>query len=150
MEHKVTGLYMLILMEPTLEEALAFYQKIGFKQIFHLKDRWAELGAGNVRLGLCPTSQPPVDVRTGIVLEVNDIRGFYETNKEQVTFLQEPTEAVHGIMVSMKDPGGNIIDLYQPTPEKVVDLVKKSANSSADNNGCCAGEDDCNASGNCA
>ncbi len=27
-------------------------------------------------------------------------------------------------MASMKDPGGNIIDLYQPTPEKVQKIVK--------------------------
>lgn len=140
MDHTITGLYMLILMEPTLEEAVAFYQKIGFKQLFHLKDRWAELVSGDVRIGLCPTSQPPMDVRTGMVLEVHDLKNFYQTMKDQITFLQEPTEAVHGIMISIKDPGGNIIDLYQPTPEKVADLVKEKTQDNKDS--CCSPDKD--------
>jgi len=138
-DNSIAGIYMLILMESTLEEAVAFYQKIGFKQLFHLKDRWAELAAGNVRIGLCPTSQPPMDMRTGIVLEVSDLKTFYQTMKEQITFLQEPTEAVHGIMVSIKDPGGNIIDLYQPTPEKVAELVKEKVKEDKDD--CCSDKD---------
>jgi len=28
-------------------------------------------------------------------------------------------------MCSFKDPGGNIFDLYQPTPEKVQEMVEK-------------------------
>lgn len=131
---------MVILMEPSLEEAVAFYQKIGFKQLFHLKDRWAELISGDVRIGLCPTSHPPMDVRTGIVLEVADLKGFYDSMKDQVTFLQEPAEAVHGIMISIKDPGGNIIDLYQPTPEKVADLVKEKVKEDKDD--CCSSKND--------
>ena len=76
-------------------------------------------------MGLCPTVQKPSDRVTGIVLEVEDVKKFYETFQDTIPFKSEPQEKVHGIMVSMQDPGGNIIDLYQPTPERVQNLVKE-------------------------
>ena len=90
-----------------------------------MEKRWAEFELGNTKLGLCPTEQELPERHTGIVLEVEDIQSIYkELSAKGITFVNEPKEAPHGIMASIKDPGNNIIDLYQPTPEKVNDLVK--------------------------
>lgn len=116
---------MLILMEGDLEKAVEFYQKLNFPVSFHLEGKWAELNIGDVKLGLAPTDQKLPDRHTGIILEVSDVKKVYDDLKNKgVEFVREPFEAVHGVMASMKDPGGNIIDLYQPTPEKVEEMVK--------------------------
>lgn len=116
---------MLILMEHDLEGAVEFYKKIGFPVKFHIKEKWAEFSIENVKLGLCPTGQGPFDRHTGIVLEVDDLKKFQEEIENKgLGFLAEIKESVHGLMASIKDPSGNIMDFYQPTPEKVKDFVK--------------------------
>ena len=118
---------MLILMQPDLEAAVTFYSELGLVKKFHLKDKWAEFDVQGVSLGLCPIDATDLpDRRTGIVLEVEDLRALHQELIDYVQFLNEPVEAIHGLMVSFKDPGGNILDLYQPTPEKVRDLVKET------------------------
>lgn len=119
----VKKLSMVIIMAPNIEQAVAFYTLFGLRLRFHLKDAWAEFSLGETKLGICPTSRPVVDTRTGIVLEVEDLQSVYDALKETVIFLGEPKKALHGIMVSFRDPGGNILDLYQPTPEKIGDLL---------------------------
>ena len=117
---------MLILMQKDLEKGVEFYKKLGLPVVFHLEGKWAEMAVGDVKFGLCPTDQDLPDRHTGIILEVPDVAQAYEEFKGLgVEFIHEPSEAVHGIMTSMKDPGGNIIDLYQPTPEKVKEMVEK-------------------------
>ncbi len=139
----ITKLGMVILLEHDLEAAVVFYKKIGLKPIFHLKDSWAEFAIGPVKLGLCPTSQKPTDRITGIVLELEDVRNFYETFKDTIQFKSEPQEKVHGIMVSMQDPGGNIVDLYQPTPERVQELVKEVVDRDQKTSGSCCAKESC-------
>lgn len=135
MQLSIKRLAMAIMFEPDLEAAVEFYKKLGLKPAFHLKGRWAELMAGTVQIGLCPTDAQLPDRRTGLVFEVDNVQGLYNVFKDEITFVNEPTEALHGIMASIKDPGGNIIDLYQPTPEKV------QANAqNADAASCCKGE----------
>lgn len=121
----ITKVGMIILLEPDVDAAVSFYKKLGLKQIFHIKESWAEFALGEVKIGLCPTSQEVRDRITGIVLEVDDVRAFYEQYKNEIPFKSAPIEKVHGIMASIQDPGGNIIDLYQPTPEKVQKMVKE-------------------------
>jgi len=41
----------------------------------------------------------------------------------------------------IKDPGNNILDLYQPTPEKVKAAVQKAAHDAEKKEGCCGGHD---------
>ncbi len=139
----ITKLGMIILREHDLDAAVEFYKKIGLKPIFYIKESWAEFAIGAVKLGLCPTSQKSTDRTTGIVFELDDVKKFYETFKNEITFKSEPQEKVHGIMVSMQDPGGNIVDLYQPTPERVQELVKdvverdqKNCKKACDMGGC--------------
>lgn len=122
----VKKIAMVIVMENDLQAAVDFYKKLGLKLVFHVKDQWAEFKIGNLQIGLCPTTESVNLNRTGLVFEVEDINAFYEANKEGLNFLDKPVEAAHGIMASIQDPSGNILDLYQPTPEKVQD-------------GCCGG-----------
>jgi len=137
---------MVILMQPDLASAVSFYKNLGFKLKFYMTEKWAEFELDGVKIGFCPTSRPADagDVRTGIVLEVDDLYALHKELAGQVTFIGEPYEAVHGIMVSFRDPGGNILDLYQPTPEKVKDLIKKAAaeDEAAAAGGCCGKKPD--------
>lgn len=123
---------MLILMQNDLEKAVEFYKKLGFVLKFHIKEKWAEFAIDQVKLGLCPTEHPAFERHTGIVLEVNDLSKIKEDLKNNdIEFLAEPLEAVHGIMASIKDPSGNVIDIYQATPEKVQDLARQVAQETA-------------------
>lgn len=120
------GMIILMEAEPHFEECVEFYKKIGFQLKFHLKEKWAEFNLDNIRIGLCPTGHPAFDRHTGVVLEVNDINLFEDKIKEQgITFLKEPVVALHGIMANIKDPSGNVMDVYQPTHENVEQMAKK-------------------------
>jgi predicted enzyme related to lactoylglutathione lyase len=125
MEHGAIKLGMVIFMQPDLVKAVEFYQKLGIKLNFHLPNRWAEFNLGCVKLGLCPTEHVQDNIRTGVVFEVlEDLNTLHAKLKEQgVTFVNEPITAPHGVMVGVKDPGGNVFDLYQPTPEKMKEFV---------------------------
>ncbi len=138
----ITNVGMIILLEHDLDAAVDFYKKLGLKLIFHIKESWAEFSIGSVKLGLCPTSQLPHDRLTGVVLEVDDIKKMYATFKDTINFKAEPLEKVHGIMVSIQDPGGNIIDLYQPTPHRVQKLVQEVVKKDQlkDTGMCCTSE----------
>ncbi len=117
---------MVILMENNLDAAIEFYKKLGFSLKFHVKEKWAEFNIGEIKLGLCPTTQQPFERHTGIVLEVKDLKQIQADLKSKgIEFLTEIKEAPHGLMVSLKDPSGNIMDLYQPTPEKIKEFVQK-------------------------
>jgi predicted enzyme related to lactoylglutathione lyase len=133
---------MLILMQPNLEAAVSFYSELGLEKRFHLQDKWAEFELAGISIGLCPINVEDLpDRRTGIVFEVSDLRALYEQEKakDATRFIDEPVEAPHGIMISMRDPGGNIIDLYQPTPEKMREMMEKTAQDKEKgcSSGCC-------------
>ena len=126
MEHGRIRVGMVIVMQHDLKSAVEFYRDVlQLPLVFHLENKWAEFDLGCVKFGLCPISEVQDDIRTGIVLEIQeDLLELYASLKDRVTFLNEPVVAPHGIMVGFKDAGGNILDLYQATPEKLKDLVK--------------------------
>jgi predicted enzyme related to lactoylglutathione lyase len=128
---------MLITIQHDIETAFEFYKNLGLEPKFHIKNRWAEFTLDNIKLILCPTEQELPDRHTGIVLEVADLKQlFIDLSAKNITFVTEPKEAPHGIMASIKDPGNNIIDLYQPTHEKITEIVKQAQ-------GCCGSKDNC-------
>jgi predicted enzyme related to lactoylglutathione lyase len=131
---------MIILMERDLDAAISFYLRLGLSLKFRMKEKWAEFDINGVKLGLCPTAQDMQGRRSGFVLEIADVRQAYEELKGEVTFLGEPVEALHGIMVSIQDPGGNVFDLYQPTPEKVYEYAKTVKQ---EDEGCCGKQSSC-------
>ena len=129
MKHGPIKLGMVLLMQHDFEKAVEFYKQLGLKAKFHLKDKWAEFDLGCVRLGLCPSQQKQDLIRTGVVLETfQDLYELYNKMKaDGVEFLMEPVKKPHGIMVAFKDPGGNVLDLYQATPENLKEFVKEQA-----------------------
>lgn len=138
----ITKLHMVILMQPDLAAAVAFYNKLGLKQAFYISSKWAEFQLGETKIGLCPLGADQAasgSVRTGLVLEVTDLAQFMADLKDSCEFLGNPIEKPHGIMASIKDPGGNIIDVYQPTPEKLKEYLDNQAKEAA-NEGCCGGK----------
>lgn len=130
---------MIILMQRDLDAAVSFYLRLGLSLKFRMKEKWAEFDISGVKLGLCPTLHDMQGRRSGIVFDVDNVRAIYEELKNEVTFIGEPVEALHGIMVSIQDPGGNIFDLYQATPEKVKDLVQNVKKE----DGCCGNRSAC-------
>lgn len=129
----VNRLSMIILMQQDIDKAVTFYQTLGCMLRFKLPGQWAELGLADITIGLCPTNQPSEPRRTGLVFAVDDVQVFYNAHKDTLPFLNEPVIKTHGGMVSLQDPYGNIIDLYQATPEKVQEILKKDCNK----NSCC-------------
>ncbi len=128
MEHGRIRVGMVIVMQHDLKSSVDFYKDVlQLPLVFHIENKWAEFDLGCVKFGLCPITEKQDNVRTGIVLEVQeDLLELYAALKDKVTFLNEPIVAPHGIMVGFKDVGGNILDLYQATPEKLKDLVKET------------------------
>lgn len=144
MQPILTKISMILLKQPDLEAAVLFYKNLGLTLKFHVKDVWAEFEVGQTKLGLYPTKESSQDgERTGVVFEVPDIKKFYEYYKDSLAFLGEPVEKVHGIMVCFKDPGGNIIDIYQPTPEKVKEFLSSIKSDTTNEGGCCGSQNPC-------
>ncbi len=141
----VQRLGMIILMQSDLQVAKAFYEALGFSTVFHVPDKWVEMTGAGIKIGLCPTAPREGFYQTGLVFEMVDVRSFYEKEVGRDIFLNEPIEKIHGIMVSVKDPSGNIFDLYQPTPEKVAALARNAAQQeeSDSQKKCCGNKEAC-------
>lgn len=133
----VTRLNMIILMQPDLPAAVDFYEKLGLKKIFHIKGQWAEFEVGSTKVGLCPTDSEQRPVRTGIVFEVADLKALHQTLKAEGRQLTDVVERPHGFIMSIQDPGGNLIDFYQPTPEKLKEFVDRVVTKEDDADDCC-------------
>lgn len=134
------NLNMIILVQNDLPRAMAFYQELGLPLKFHISHKWAEFDVQGVKLGLAETTQELPERRTGVIFGVDDLKAYYEAHKDTIPFIGEPVEAVHGFIISFKDPGNNILDLYQPTPEKAKAAVEKAAHD-AKQKGCCGGQE---------
>ena len=129
----ITRLNMLILLQHDLDAAIEFYQKLELKLVFQMKGRWAEFAlADGTTIGMCPIGKKPEHLmRTGMVFEVDDLHAVHAQLKDTTKFVNEPTEKEHGIIASIADPGNNVIDLYQPTPEKLKELIRQQQEAAA-------------------
>jgi len=126
---------MIILMQPDLDAAVTFYKELGFTLIFHIKETWAEFDLKGVKICLCPTPKPVSTYHTGFVFEVTDVAALYADLSPRFTFMGEPTKAATGMMVSIKDPGGNIIDFYQSHAPLTAELF--GYENRGQHGGCC-------------
>lgn len=143
MQQKLAKISMILIKQPDLEAAVNFYKNLGFELKFEIKGVWAEFDVAGLKLGLCPAREPLSGERTGIVFDVADVKAFYEDYKNTLDFLSEPVERVHGIMVSFRDPGGNILDIYQATPHKVKDYLSSLKVDTPDEGLCCGKQSPC-------
>jgi catechol 2,3-dioxygenase-like lactoylglutathione lyase family enzyme len=110
------------------DEALAFYQKLGFRVHTDAKNgdyRWLTVqhpDQPNFQLGLIKPGPPVHDAATAqslnaivakgamppLVLVVDDCRGAYDKFRALgVEFTQEPTERYGAIDAGFRDPSGN-------------------------------------------
>lgn len=110
------------------DEALAFYEKVGFKVHTDAKNgnyRWLTVqhpDQPTFQLGLFIPQAPMVDAQTAqvlkelvakgamppLVLRVANVRAAYEQMKSRgVEFTQEPIERYGNIDASFRDPSGN-------------------------------------------
>lgn len=137
---QIRRLAMVILMVTDIEKAVAFYETLGAKVRCLFPKSWAELTLDDVTIAVCHTEEDQGQRRTGLVFAVDDLMSFYATHKEKLIFLAEPVTKLHGIMVSLQDPAGNILELYQATPEKVQEFMKSQK---SDTCGPCGDEDKC-------
>jgi extradiol dioxygenase family protein len=126
---------MVILMVTDIEKAVAFYESLGAQKRCLFPKSWAELTLDGITIALCGTEQEIGSRRTGLVFAIDDLMAFYAQQKGTLTFLEEPVIKLHGIMTSLQDPSGNIIELYQATPEKVREFMEANKES-----GCCKGD----------
>lgn len=127
-------LTMVILMVNDIEKAVSFYETLGGQKRCLFPKSWAELTLNGITIALCHTEQSQVQRRTGLVFSVESLASFYESHKETLSFLEAPVTKLHGIMVSVQDPSGNVLELYQPTPEKVREFMAQNKD------GCCSGD----------
>ena len=73
MEHGRIRVGMVIVMQHDLKSAVEFYKDtLQLPLVFHLENKWAEFDLGCVKFGLCPISEKQDNIRTGIVLEVQE------------------------------------------------------------------------------
>jgi predicted enzyme related to lactoylglutathione lyase len=123
---------MLISMHNDLDAAIKFYQNLGLDLKFHVKDQWAEFDLNGIKFGLAHTTAELPERHTGIVLEVPNLQQTYqELVAKGVRFVKEPVEAAHGNFASFIDTGNNVIDLYEPTPERLKQAIEHARQEQA-------------------
>ncbi len=137
MTQKVSQVYMVVLMQSDMAKAIEFYKKLGLELLFQLEGKWAEFALGQVKIGLSPAPEVQKGTYTGVILHTPDLNTLAEELKaDGIEFIAGPEVATHGIMASFLDPSGNRLDLYQPTHEKVREVLEKEGKISGADGGC--------------
>ncbi|MBS0339046.1 MAG: VOC family protein [Proteobacteria bacterium] len=104
-------------------ELHSFYESaLGLQLKFRDKDRWIQYGVGNASVALaCAEEAAPAASGLVMVFEVDDFSGA----QERVTaaggqVLGTRDMGSHGAVLSLRDPEGNIVQLFKrqgtPTP----------------------------------
>jgi predicted enzyme related to lactoylglutathione lyase len=133
MTQKVSQIYMAVLQQSNLAAGIKFYEKLGLKLLFQQEGKWAEFGLGQVIIGLAASEVIEKGRYTGLVLKVADLKALAaELRDDGVEFVVEPQVATHGVMASFLDPSGNRIDLYEPTHQKVREVLEKEGKMCSD------------------
>jgi catechol 2,3-dioxygenase-like lactoylglutathione lyase family enzyme len=116
---------MIVLLQNDLEAAISFYASLGAEVIFRVEGQWAELNFDGVRIGLAVANEELPERRCGIILEIPDLRAWCEAQESHGVKTVPVIERVHGLMSAVSDTGNNIIEFYQPTPERVKEALGK-------------------------
>ncbi|NML47649.1 glyoxalase [Ramlibacter sp. G-1-2-2] len=94
-------------------ELNAFYESaLGLKLKFRDGDRWIQYGAGMALA--CPEEAAPATSGAVLVFEVDE----FDSAKERITaaggaVLAERDMGSHGAVLSLRDPEGNIVQLFK-------------------------------------
>lgn len=99
-----------------MDRALAFYRDLLGLQIEAEEEDWAVFAEG-VGLMMSPEPLPPDALALNAVVLtfcVDDIEGAYqELTGHGVAFLMAPTAAAGGMVATLRDPDGNLLQLMQ-------------------------------------
>jgi catechol 2,3-dioxygenase-like lactoylglutathione lyase family enzyme len=113
-----------------VDAAIAFYERLGFREDMHPAPTFAMLSRGDLRLLLSapgggpggggrPTPEGRMPEPGGwnrFQLEVPDLDVTVETLRAQgASFRSEIVEGVGGRQIVVDDPSGNPVELFQPT-----------------------------------
>lgn len=97
-------------------ELHAFYESaLGLQLKFRDKDRWIQYGVGNTSVALaCREEALPATSGVVMVFEVSD----FEATAQRVTaaggqILGTRDMGTHGAVLSLRDPEGNIVQLFK-------------------------------------
>src|SRR3990167_5546632 len=112
----ISRVYMVMVLQDDLEKGVTFYRDtLELPCLFYIQKEWAEFELEGLKLGLCQKTDTSGPMHTGIVLEVKDLKTTLTALKERgIEPVQNPVVANHGIIATIADPSGNLIDLYQP------------------------------------
>lgn len=132
----ITSVYMVVLMQPDMQKAHTFYKNLGLQEKTVVPGKWIEFDVNGVTVALCPVQDTVQRGYSGFVLQTDDIYAMHKKlSDDGIQWIVAPTVATHGIMASFVDVGGNQIDLYQPTHEKVREVLQKKTCKKEDK--CC-------------
>jgi catechol 2,3-dioxygenase-like lactoylglutathione lyase family enzyme len=113
-----------------VDAAIAFYERLGFREVMHPAPAFAMLSRDDLRLLLsAPGSGPGGGAQATpdgrmpepggwnrFQLEVSDLDATVETLRAQgAGFRNEIVEGVGGRQILVEDPSGNPVELFQPT-----------------------------------
>jgi len=102
-----------------MDRSVAFYRDVLGLEVNSEEDDWAVLG-GAVTLLRSPDAISPDDTRLNSVLlslPVPDLDAtFGALTGQGFAFLTAPTEVAGGRIAALRDPDGNVVQLYQPGP----------------------------------
>lgn len=99
-------------------ELHAFYESaLGLKLKFRDQDRWFQYGVGNTSVAVaCKEEAAPASSGLVMVFEVNSFEGADERVRDaggQVLGMRDM--GAHGAVMSLRDPEGNIVQLFKRT-----------------------------------
>jgi predicted enzyme related to lactoylglutathione lyase len=102
-----------------MERTLSFYRDVlGLALKFRDGSRWAQFDVGGAGLALCSPGEGAVTPGAGAVvtLEVDDldaaVQAFAAKGVETVRPVRDT--GAHGRTMAIRDPDGNVVQLYQP------------------------------------
>ncbi len=99
-----------------LDAATRFYvERLGLEARFRDGDRYAAVGDGSVTLGLAAPVEQPVADRVVLSLQVDSLDAFMEAWTAEGEQLGEIVEGGHERKLTVHDPFGNPVVVYERT-----------------------------------
>ena len=111
----IKGIANVVFKVSDINRSCNFFEKSLGLKIAYREENWAEVDLDQIHLGLHQT-EPAGGARNPFLsLLVDDINGTVATLKERgVQFNGEIKDEPFGKLITVKDPDGNLFDLFEP------------------------------------
>lgn len=109
------AIHTLIFPQHDLEKGVSFYELLGARCTLFQESGWAELIISNVKIALCKIDEPMTRF-TGAVFALQQLDSCSAKLKKAGYTVSEQTSTALGPVVSVTDPGGNILELIKAAP----------------------------------